>query len=257
MEYIASIDSLKQKGLSAVEAAKQVLNYSTEVQKPDDITFASIAAALKTVYALTLIELVRALKAAGASINDAARAAKDAIETEEPGKTVSVMELAEALKEVYEIQDRILLKEALEYAGYSSEEVTRTVNALFPTAICIISSRSLFQETGVELVSNEKAVIEYQSGTWCVSPYTGSCDANGSARYPCAKEGYALQGAPEGALVGKIGDTVFHVGKKAETPADKAGKLRLCANDDLYARYGSGFADNSGEITVKITVKSK
>lgn len=257
MEYMATIDLLKQKGLSALEAAKQVLNYSTEAQKPDGITLASIAAALKTIYALTLIQLVRALKEGQAPINEAARATKDAIEVAEPGKTVSVMELAEALKEVYEIQDRIVLKDALEYAGYSSEEVTRTVNLLFPTTICIVSSKSLFQETGVELLSNEKAVIEYQSGTWCVSPYIGSCDANGSARYSCAKEGYALQGAPEGALVGKIGDTLFHVGKKAETPADKAGKLSLCANDDLYARYGSGFADNSGEITVKITVKSK
>jgi len=74
-----------------------------------------------------------------------------------------------------------------------------------------------------------------------------------------AKPGYTLPGANEGALCGKVGESgeVFLIGKEAQVPAGLSGNLFLCINDDLNGKYGPGFSDNEGSVTVAVGVTPK
>jgi len=111
-----------------------------------------------------------------------------------------------------------------------------------------------WQRTGVYSSENEKIVVIYRSGKWSVSPKVRNVDGNGSSSY-MAKTGYAMPGKPEGSLIGRIGDKTFYLGNKGETPAGAAGELELCANDDLDGKYGKGFRDNSGSISVELELE--
>lgn len=63
---------------------------------------------------------------------------------------------------------------------------------------------------------------------------------------------YVLPGAPEGALVGKIGNgPVFLIQSLGKTPAGSAGRLFLGPNDEVEGRY-----DNVGSITVDISAET-
>lgn len=85
-----------------------------------------------------------------------------------------------------------------------------------------------------------------------MNPQIGMCNADGYPWY-IARPGYALAGAKEGAVIGRIGDKVFLVGKYVKSPAGASGRLYLCPNDDLYQQYGKGLTDNYGQITMEIT----
>lgn len=109
-----------------------------------------------------------------------------------------------------------------------------------------------WQKTGIRITKDEKAIVSRQSGTWCINPSQGNCDADGIPII--GKEGYTLKGAREGALIGKVGNSVFCLGNHGETPKGVEGELELCANDDMDSRYGVGFADNSGSILFELEV---
>jgi len=111
-----------------------------------------------------------------------------------------------------------------------------------------------WQKTGVYSSENEKIVVTYKSGKWSVSPSVRNVDGNGSSSYT-AKQGYTMPGKPEGSLIGRIGGKTFYLGNNGETPAGSSGELELCTNDDLDGRYGKGFKDNSGSITVELTLE--
>lgn len=108
-----------------------------------------------------------------------------------------------------------------------------------------------WQKTGITVTEQEQAEVTYVSGSWNISPAVRNCDSDGNSRY-IAKEGYTMPGKAEGGMIGRIGSSVFWIGKKGETPKGLKGELELCANDDLDGRYGKGFTDNSGSIVVKI-----
>lgn len=110
-----------------------------------------------------------------------------------------------------------------------------------------------WQKTGIKVTKLEKAVITYRDGSWNISPAVRGCGANGTGVY-IAKPGYTMPGKPEGGLIGRIGSDVFWIGSRGETPAGLQGELELCVNDDLDGRYGAGFQDNSGSITVEIAL---
>lgn len=114
-----------------------------------------------------------------------------------------------------------------------------------------VFANKLWQNTGVKVTRGEKAVITHQSGTWNISPSVRGCGANGSNGY-IAKPGYTMPGRPEGGLIGRVGNDVFWVGSKGETPDGVQGEVELCANDDLDGRYGAGFKDNGGSLIVEI-----
>ena len=114
-------------------------------------------------------------------------------------------------------------------------------------------------DTGVRLNPSRVATIKYKDGLWTANPNINNGHLYNSAGNPTfisAKPGYALPGANEGALVGKIGDTVFLIGLGANTPPGLVGKLELCINDDLKGIYGAGLTDNIGQVNVQISVSS-
>ncbi|WP_291287530.1 hypothetical protein [Flavobacterium sp.] len=113
--------------------------------------------------------------------------------------------------------------------------------------------------TGVRLNEKRVATIKYVDGLWTANPNINNGQLYNSAGNPTfieAKPGYALPGKNEGALVGKVGDTVFLIGLGASTPPGVVGTLELCINDDLKGLYGAGLTDNKGEVNVKISVEA-
>lgn len=90
-------------------------------------------------------------------------------------------------------------------------------------------------------------------GQWTANPATGMVGAAGNPRL-IAKPGYALPGQPEGALIGRIGNSgvPFLVGNQVQLPRGQQGELQLCINDDLDGRYGAGLSDNLGSLSVEV-----
>ena len=125
-------------------------------------------------------------------------------------------------------------------------------NEIIDKSRLTITAKDKWQKTGMRSTPLETIVVTRLSGNWCINPAVGSCDANGVGI--TAKEGYALSGAREGQLLGKIGDKVFTLGNQGETPEGLEGELELCANDDVDGRYGAGYADNDGEIEFELSL---
>jgi glucose dehydrogenase len=111
---------------------------------------------------------------------------------------------------------------------------------------------TLWMDTGLTLDGTEAVTVE-ATGQWTANPATGMVDANGHPGL-VAKEGYNLPGEPEGLLVCKVGATVLRLGTNGTIPAGQAGELYISINDDMNARYGVGFPDNQGKLSIKITV---
>ena len=115
-------------------------------------------------------------------------------------------------------------------------------------------------DTGIRMNANTVATIKYIDGLWTANPNINNgklYNAAGNPTFINAKPGYALPNANEGALVGRIGETVFLIGLGATTPAGLVGKLELCINDDLKGIYGAGLTDNKGSVHVHISVENK
>lgn len=122
-----------------------------------------------------------------------------------------------------------------------TEEKTFTVQAAMP-----------WQDTGVTVGGNPVA-IRVTGGVWTANPTTGMVGPGGNPRF-IGKPGYALPGAPEGMLIGRVGKHVFPVGAGSSIPPGIRGKLELVINDDVRGRYGKAFGDNRGALTVAITI---
>lgn len=153
------------------------------------------------------------------------------------GSRCSIPDTIEAIEEVYHVEPHIPHRDP---QSYTFE----------------VSARAKWQATPATVREDEVATITYLSGYWRISPATGQLDAGGSRHY-IAKPGYMLPGAYEGMLVGLLDGSTFAIGKSGTSPADKNGVLYLAANDDEVPLYGSGYADNSGSITVKIDVNPR
>lgn len=148
--------------------------------------------------------------------------------------------------------------------GYSSDIdiALKTTNPTATVAIDLlswgfsVSATRSWQLTGVTVSSAKTTTVTYQSGLWTANPKDNGGNLYGAGGNPTpieAKPGYAMPESNEGALVGKVGETVFLIGTSATVPSGLEGPLELCINDDLHKRYGAGLTDNEGEITVEIT----
>ncbi|MBC9931028.1 hypothetical protein [Chitinophaga qingshengii] len=129
--------------------------------------------------------------------------------------------------------------------------------ALFVVSPVTTQANIAWQNTGVVLNSNNKATIKYASGLWTANPQDNGgqlYNANGNPTFIAAKKGYTMPGQNEGALIGKVGNTVFLVGMGASVPPNLSGEIQLCINDDLNGLYGAGLTDNIGSIVVTIDV---
>jgi hypothetical protein len=122
-----------------------------------------------------------------------------------------------------------------------------------PFAFTIRADRG-WQATGVFLQSGRQALIT-ANGVWTANPATGMTGPAGTPYY-IAKPGYALPGAPEGALVGRVGSSApFLVGTGAASPARQAGWLSFVINDDLLGIYGAGLLSNIGTLQVHVSIR--
>lgn len=115
----------------------------------------------------------------------------------------------------------------------------------------VVQARPFWQDTGV-VVGRDPVVLRVTGGLWTANPATGMVGPGGNPRH-IGKPGYALAGVAEGMLIGRIGKHVFPVGAGSSIPPELRGKLELVINDDLRGRYGDGFNDNRGTLTVVIT----
>ncbi|SHM64986.1 hypothetical protein SAMN05444266_109339 [Chitinophaga jiangningensis] len=114
-----------------------------------------------------------------------------------------------------------------------------------------------WQNTGVIVNANTKTTVNYTSGLWTANPADNGgqlYNAAGNPTFFPAPPGYPLAGQNIGALLGRIGNTVFLIGLGTIVPANLSGELQLCINDDLNKQYGAGLTDNIGAVSVTIEV---
>lgn len=116
-----------------------------------------------------------------------------------------------------------------------------------------VQSNIAWQGTGVQVNGVVPRLVRYVSGLWCASPQGGNVDGNGGSRH-IDYSSYALPGAAEGALIGRVGNggKPFLVGDLAQVPGNQQGELQLCINDDLTGQHGSGLKDNTGALTIRV-----
>ncbi|AKJ03996.1 Hypothetical protein AA314_05622 [Archangium gephyra] len=144
---------------------------------------------------------------------------------------------------------------ALTGCDFSAGDAQGAVNILYPATVTV-QSNQVWQATGVTVTGQQLTAIICTSGSWTANPATGMCGANGNPGYT-ARPGYTLPGAPEGALIGKIGDNApFLVGTSQNVMPGQSGMLSLCINDDLNGQYGAGLGDNVGSLVVTITTQA-
>lgn len=135
----------------------------------------------------------------------------------------------------------------LSLAGPTQAQAPKTEERTFT-----VQSTPKWQDTGV-VVGRAPVAIRVTGGAWTANPATGMVGPGGNPRF-IAKPGYALPGAPEGMLIGRVGKHVFPVGAGSSIPPGIRGKLELVINDDLRGFYGRGATDNRGALTVAITI---
>src|SRR3954447_3100780 len=135
------------------------------------------------------------------------------------------------------------------------------LQALFPPIVTIQANQS-WQNTAITIPAGSPFRIAYCSGSWTADPSdnqgqmydgAGSPDVTVSPSQPL----YPMVNVPMGALLGRVGadGTIFLIGDGiSSTFEGQAGTLQLCINDDLTGAYGAGLTDNSGSVSVQITV---
>jgi len=108
-----------------------------------------------------------------------------------------------------------------------------------------------WNSTGVQKPKGVVLEIVYSGGQWACNPWWGPCDGRGDSRY-LGGPTYLMPGAPQGALIGKVGgdsqgggSSVFLVGNMCLIPAELEGEVWLTVNDDPV-----GFGDNGGHLSV-------
>jgi hypothetical protein len=100
-----------------------------------------------------------------------------------------------------------------------------------------------------------KLAMRHIAGLWTANPSEGWYDGYGDRRIPHARPGYAVFGAPEGAVCARVGDGGQPFAMQRDIPfhtEGRTGNLQFVINDDLSAQYGKGLADNQGDVTVEL-----
>ena len=154
------------------------------------------------------------------------------------------------------------------HRAFSGEDIRRAVSLSYGGAkkqLTVVAKMPGDTTTGGPRWQNTDFLVEpsitvtvkYISGQWTANPATGMVGANGNSSLK-AKEGYALPGENEGALVGRVVNNdgpgpVFLVGDSVTVQNNVKGYLELGINDDLMGAFGAGFADNEGELLVEVS----
>ena len=98
----------------------------------------------------------------------------------------------------------------------------------------------VWQESYVRVKKGQRLVIDAE-GTWSpdLQNRIGWCGADGVANTP-GSTAYLLPGTNIGALIAKIGDTVFAVGSRYDNPAPDNGVIFLAMNETPHNNNQAG-----------------
>jgi hypothetical protein len=130
----------------------------------------------------------------------------------------------------------------------------RTLHASAETSgeIFAVDARREWQSTGMMIERGATLSFTVIDGQWTnwkgFAPYTmgeGTSYICGGAH--CVEY---LPNAPTGALIGRVGDHVFHIGQGRTIFAETGGTLALAIND-----APSGLYDNDGVLTVRVSLE--
>lgn len=146
----------------------------------------------------------------------------------------------------YKIAHANALKEA-------NSPLAEILNA--PVISVLARPSGYWNNTGIFKPKGVTLIVSYVSGSWKPNPYWGPTDGAGDGRY-IAGSTYLRPGAPEGALIGKIGgdsggggSETFAIGNYGFVPPQLEGLLWLTVNDEPR-----GFGDNQGAINATINL---
>lgn len=111
----------------------------------------------------------------------------------------------------------------------------------------------------VRLSLGGRGVLRFKAGgKWVFNPSQSPVGGDGAGNLsPAGRTNYAFSGPQgrEGQLIGKIGDAPPFAagadGVHTVTPSE-IGRLTLMINDDVKQSAGSGLADNSGHLRVRV-----
>ena len=103
-----------------------------------------------------------------------------------------------------------------------------------------------WQDTGVTLQAYDKFEVKHISGTWSINPPWGYVDPAGHSFAPHPPN--PIPDAQPGELIGKIGQSLFRMGRQGLFLSLDEGRLYLRMNDD-------NLADNDGVLLIQITVQ--
>ncbi|MEE3627191.1 hypothetical protein UCD39_24955 [Nitrospirillum sp. BR 11752] len=234
---VESLSNSKAAGLSPVAAAALVAQACAggSGAPPFEISPESLAQALEQVFpgSLTPAELAQI------------------IHTQFPD--LPALGVAEAVLAGLPGTSRADMLAALVGAGLPANDSQGAVNILYPVTIAIQANQA-WQAAGVTLTGQQVTHLAFVSGSWSANPADGTTGPDGYPQFPSARPGYTLPTAPQGAMIGRIGNNApFLVGSAYVVQPGPTGDLSLCINDDLDGRYGMGLRDNFGALTFTIT----
>lgn len=108
----------------------------------------------------------------------------------------------------------------------------------------VTAAWTFWQPTSLEVSSLQSVTIDVVEGAW--THWRGSVSPNpGIGQGRCSA--CPLPSAPNGALIGRIGDMIIHIGQSATVTVQEPGQLFVTINDDP----GSD-GDNDGVLIVKV-----
>lgn len=117
----------------------------------------------------------------------------------------------------------------------------------------VVQANQVWPATGYVVNPGDQIVIIWITGEWTANPAWGiMVNGTGNPAYAQAPTGYALPGAAQGALVGRVANQPFLIGNRGVVPSNLSGMLYLAINDDVNGIYGAGYKDNTGSLKVMI-----
>jgi len=135
------------------------------------------------------------------------------------------------------------METAVSTASTAFVALTETQRAI-PSSVEVYADKD-WQDTGVTVRVNDNVEVKYVSGTWSIHPPWGYVEAEGHSLSPYYT--YPIPEAQPGELIGKIGQSLFRIGRQVELASQSEGNLHLRINDDVTE-------DNDGVLLVQITV---
>lgn len=162
---------------------------------------------------------------------------------------------------------QIVLKAANQFYEYHADAGRSVVPCIFPEASQTVPSQLSayqiridategWQNADITLTLGDQLIIEVIDGRWTHQKGKASYNSGvGDQSYICAEYMSPnrcvepLPSAPQGALIGKIGNIIFEIDEGTKITVQNAGDLFLRMNDGDIGLY-----DNDGMLTVKITV---